>query len=238
MIRLQKLASILVSFSMLLQLFALPFTPAGTNTALAAPAGPLATPFLPNIPTPVAPQTTEPDVLAQPLTIARAQSTYQATGTAVVTYTLRNTLPPTIRPAAEPGATITDTVAAISATDFAADPNNLRGTQLTLQLTNAQTQFLAASQPADQNGSNLTFNLGDIPPSAPPASSSPSPSPPQPPTSSTWTPAQPPIAVGVALASPPPPAPSASPPTASPNGSSAPPMPTATTATSTAKRPN
>ena len=164
MIRLQKLASILVSFSMLLQLFALPFTPAGTNTALAAPAGPLATPFLPNIPTPVAPQTTEPDVLAQPLTIARAQSTYQATGTAVVTYTLRNTLPPTIRPAAEPGATITDTVAAISATDFAADPNNLRGTQLTLQLTNAQTQFLAASQPADQNGSNLTFNLGDIPP--------------------------------------------------------------------------
>jgi len=109
-----------------------------------------------------APPTT-PDV-RQPLTLSRVQSTYQAGGTAVITYTLRNTLAPTIRPEAEPGDTITDTLAAISAANFTADPNTVRGASLSLQLTNAQTSLLAADPPADQSGSSLAFNLGDIPP--------------------------------------------------------------------------
>jgi len=156
--------SLIISLAMLLQLV-LP----GIGLMLPAPieAAPLtqdADP-LPALPTDtaVAANPTTPDVL-HPLELSRAQSTYQAGGTAVITYTLRNTLSPTIRPEAAPGDTITDTLAAISATNFAADPNTVRGAQLALQLTNGQTGLQAASRPADQNGSSLSFNLGDIAP--------------------------------------------------------------------------
>ncbi|MFO7680400.1 MAG: transglutaminase domain-containing protein, partial [Chloroflexota bacterium] len=105
----------------------------------------------------------QPLVLS-PLTLAKTQSTFQAGGTAVITYTLRNTLSPTLRPDASPTDTITDTVDAISATDFAADPNNVRDAHLTLELTNGQTALQSASLPVDQDGGVFSFNLGDIPP--------------------------------------------------------------------------
>ncbi|MCZ7666648.1 MAG: hypothetical protein M5U34_05155 [Chloroflexi bacterium] len=107
--------------------------------------------------------TNQPAALS-PLTLSKAQSTFQAGATAVITYTLRNTLPPTLRPDADANDTITDTIAAINATDFAADPNNIRDTQLTLQLTNGQTALQSASLPADQAGDAFSFSLGDIPP--------------------------------------------------------------------------
>ncbi|MCB8986976.1 MAG: VCBS repeat-containing protein [Ardenticatenaceae bacterium] len=161
--RLYSSLSLIISLALLLQLV-LP------GISLLQPAAIAAAPLaqdpapLPALPTDTAVSTpTEPDVL-HPLELARAQSTYQAGGTAVITYTLRNILPPTIRPEAAPGDTITDTLNAISATNFAADPNTVRGASLSLQLTNAQTGLQAASLPADQNGSSLAFNLGDIAP--------------------------------------------------------------------------
>ncbi|MCA9875375.1 MAG: transglutaminase family protein, partial [Anaerolineales bacterium] len=161
--RLYSSLSLIISLALLLQLV-LPGI--GLLQPAAIAAAPLAqdTAPLPALPTDTAVSTpTEPDVL-HPLELARAQSTYQAEGTAVITYTLRNILPPTIRPNAAPGDTITDTLDAISATNFAADPNTVRGASLSLQLTNAQTGLQAASLPADQNGSSLAFNLGDIAP--------------------------------------------------------------------------
>ncbi|MBP6471172.1 MAG: VCBS repeat-containing protein [Chloroflexi bacterium] len=156
-----QLISLVVSLGLLLQLL-LPVV--GLMPASPVAAAPLAQ-SEPVVDTPVTAVSTPttPDVL-QPLTLTRAQSTYQAGGTAVITYTLRNTLAPTIRPDVAPGATITDTLAAISATNFAADPNTVRAAQLALQLTNAQTGLQAASLPADQNGGSLSFNLGDIAP--------------------------------------------------------------------------
>jgi hypothetical protein len=155
-----RIVSLVVCLGLLMQSF-LPIF----SLASAAPVqAQTAVPTTPNEPEGVtAVNATDPAVL-HPLTLSRAQSTYQAGGTAVITYTLRNTLAPTIRPEAAPGATITDTLAAISATDFAADPNTVRGAHLALQLTHPQTGFVAANRPADQSGSSLAFNLGDVPP--------------------------------------------------------------------------
>ena len=108
--------------------------------------------------------TTNQPAALSPLTLSKAQSTFQAGGTAVITYTVRNTLGPTLRPDADASDTITDTIAAINATDFAADPNNIRDAQLTLQLTNGQTTLQSSSLPVDQDGDIFSFNLGDIPP--------------------------------------------------------------------------
>ncbi|MBP7593460.1 MAG: hypothetical protein KBA85_17790, partial [Chloroflexi bacterium] len=154
-----QLISLVVSLGLLLQLL-LPVV--GLIPAAPVVAAPLAQ-SEPVNEAPVTAVTTTPDVL-HPLELSRAQSTYQAGGTAVITYTLRNILPPTIRPEAAPGDTITDTLAAISAANFAADPNTVRGAQLALQITNAQTGLQAASLPADQNGSSFAFNLSDIAP--------------------------------------------------------------------------
>lgn len=159
--------SIIVSLGLFLQLIMPVFSIGSYRTVQAQPSLP---PASVNTPSPREVNSTtavtnqnQPAVL-DPLSLTRGQSTYQADGTAVITYTLRNSLAPTIRPDASPTDTITDTVAAIEATDFAADPNTIRDAQLVLNLTNAQTSLQSATLPVDQDGDWLSINLGDIPP--------------------------------------------------------------------------
>ncbi len=69
------------------------------------------------------------DPLATPLSVSLQQSTFDpATAAAglVVTVTVRNNLGPVVAPPLSTGQNITDTVAAMRAVDFAADPNTLR----------------------------------------------------------------------------------------------------------------
>ncbi|MCB9418991.1 MAG: hypothetical protein H6667_04265 [Ardenticatenaceae bacterium] len=155
---LYRFTTALVAISLLLQLF-VPFIsmPGATAVQAALPAQSNPSPTLST-------NQTQPDPLSRPLTLSRAQTTYQADSQVVVTYSLRNNLGPTVRPEVAPGATITDTIDAIKTTDFAADANTIRNAQIALQITNGQTSLLASSLPVDASGSSLAFNLGDIPP--------------------------------------------------------------------------
>lgn len=108
----------------------------------------------------------QPDALAAPLTLARSQSTYDAataSGTLTVTLTVRNTLPPLDAPALTPGATVTDTVATLTAFDYSRDPNRIRQVVVSDTLL-AGVTFLSADPQPSRNGNNLVWNLGDIGP--------------------------------------------------------------------------
>lgn len=113
---------------------------------------------------PSAPQNATVVQPTAPLTITRNQSTYQADGSLVVTYTVRNEAGPVVRPELTHGASVTDTIDAILATDFESDPNTVRDVVLTDDLTGAGVAFVAASPYADSEGSQIAVNLGDIPP--------------------------------------------------------------------------
>ena len=108
-------------------------------------------------------QPTQPDALAQPISISRVQSTYQAGGTAVITYTVTNNQPPTLFPDISETATFTETAQTLAAFDQSDDPNVVRDVMVAVDLTESAT-YLSASPPASRQDETLLWTLGDIPP--------------------------------------------------------------------------
>ena len=111
------------------------------------------------------PLPTEPAALANPLSISRVQSQYQAGGTAVVTYTVRNNRPPSHFPNIPENATVTETAQIIADFDLTTDPNTIRDMTVANTL-NSVAAYLAASPLPDRQGDTFVWNLGDIPPQA------------------------------------------------------------------------
>lgn len=118
-----------------------------------------------------------PAPLPDPLSVSRIQSAYRATdavsGTLTVTFTVTNNQRPLITPhvpLASDGsgagtASITDTAAAIAATDYSHDPNIIHDAILTDALTGSAT-FVSGDPTPDRRGAQSVWNLGDIAPLA------------------------------------------------------------------------
>jgi len=115
-----------------------------------------------------------PPSLADPLSVSRAQSAYAQTDvlshTLTITFTVTNNRPPSLTLDLPVSATITDTIAAVSAVDFSDDPNVIRNVLLTDDLLPANAVFVAADPlpdrvpPVGGDGDALAWNLGDVPP--------------------------------------------------------------------------
>ncbi len=108
-------------------------------------------------------QPVQPDALAQPLSISRVQSTYQAGGTAVITYTVSNNLPPTLFPDLSAATSVTETVAILAGIAPEDDLNALYDVNLSLTLLPAAT-YLDSSFPPSQTGGTFSWDLPVIPP--------------------------------------------------------------------------
>jgi len=109
-----------------------------------------------------------PPSVANPISVARVQSAYTAgnavSNTLVITFTVTNNQSPSVMPDVPVSATITDTMAAISAIDFSQDPNAIRNVLLTDALMPANATFLSAEPMPDRSDADLAWNLGDVPP--------------------------------------------------------------------------
>jgi hypothetical protein len=108
---------------------------------------------------------TEPEALANPLSISRVQTTYQAGGTAVITYTVTNNRLATHFPTIPDGATVTETAEIMADFDLSLDPNTIRDVMVSNDLDGPATYLDAAPLP-DRQGDTFVWNLGDIPPQA------------------------------------------------------------------------
>ena len=80
-----------------------------------------------------------PQVLSQPISLSRVQSSYQAGNNVTITYTVSNNQRPTLLPDIPAGATVTDTVNILASFVITDDANTLRGGALTSALTTAST---------------------------------------------------------------------------------------------------
>jgi len=109
-----------------------------------------------------------PPSVANPLSVSRVQSAYTAgdaiSNTLIITFTVTNNQPPSVMPDLPVTATMTDTMAAISAIDFSQDPNVIRNVLLTDALLPDNATFLSADPMSDRHGDDLAWNLGDVPP--------------------------------------------------------------------------
>jgi hypothetical protein len=113
-----------------------------------------------------APAASQPAGLAQPLSVARVQSSFTDLGSnVVITYTLKNTLTPQNPPAIPSGATITDSIAALADFDSSADPHTLRNVIL-VTTPAANSTIVATSRPADADAGKFVFVLDNLPPQA------------------------------------------------------------------------
>ena len=110
---------------------------------------------------------TEPDSLANPISISRAQSAYQPgdaiDNTLLITFTVTNNRPPAVVPQVPESATITDSIAIMAEFDYSNDPNTMRNVMVVDELT-ANATYIASSPLPDQNGATNAWNLGDIAP--------------------------------------------------------------------------
>jgi uncharacterized membrane protein len=169
-----KVVSVLIALVMLVQQSPVSANAFATRVqsvqAAAGPVGDLMAPLLPQ----VLPATesalprlattqAEPDVLANPITISRVQSSYQAGANVVITFTVTNNQPLANPPSIPSSATITETVAALAEFAIDRDPNTIRDVVLRDQLT-ASATWLASTTPPDDDGNTLLWNLGDLPP--------------------------------------------------------------------------
>ena len=110
-----------------------------------------------------------------PLSVSRVQSAYRASdavsGTLTVTFTVTNNEQPVNVPAvplasADPAsgtASITDTLAAVAAVDYAHDPHIVHDAILTDALTGT-AMFVDGDPVPDRRGPQAVWNLGDIAP--------------------------------------------------------------------------
>jgi uncharacterized membrane protein len=106
-----------------------------------------------------------PDALSHPISVSRVQSSYQAGGPVVITYTISNNLPPTLFPDLSAAANVTDTVDILAAIDPADDLNTAGSVTLANTLLPGVT-YLGSSLPPTQSGNTFTWELPDIPPGA------------------------------------------------------------------------
>ena len=107
---------------------------------------------------------TEPDAVANPVSVSRVQSSYTA-GTTVITLQVTNNLPPTLYPEISASAPLTDTIELFADFDLTTDANTLKNPTVETTLT-AGTTYLDASGSPVQAGSTLTWDLADLPPQA------------------------------------------------------------------------
>lgn len=107
--------------------------------------------------------TIQPDALVHPISISRVQSSYQAGGTAVITYTVSNNLPPTLFPDLSAAANVTETVAILAGITPEDDLNTLYDVSLSLALLPGTT-YLDSSFPPSQTAGTFDWDLPVIPP--------------------------------------------------------------------------
>jgi uncharacterized membrane protein len=155
-----KVTAWVIIFSLLLQMF--PFWPGmvAPRPAVAEAAGGEMFSSLVQTSSPVL-----PDVLAQPISISRVQSTYQAGGTAVITYTVSNNLPPTLFPDLSAANNVTDTVAILAGIAPEDDLNALYDVSLSLTPLPGAT-YLDSSFAPSQAAGTFDWDLPIIPPGA------------------------------------------------------------------------
>ncbi len=108
---------------------------------------------------------TEPAVLAEPITLSRVQSEYQAGSAVVVSYTVTNNQPPANIPNVPDGATITETTDILAGYDLTSDPNTIHNLTLATTLT-ADGTYVDSSSPPVQSGDTYTWTLDDLAPQA------------------------------------------------------------------------
>ncbi len=113
---------------------------------------------------PSSPLHPEPPLPSPTLTIGRVQSTYQAGGTAVITYTIRNNQSAHALPQLQAGLNVTDTVAALAGFDPLADPNTLHNLIVRHDFSNAT--LLDASVWPTSAGNVHLFQVGSLAPRA------------------------------------------------------------------------
>lgn len=108
-----------------------------------------------------------PSLFDNPLSVSRIQSAYDSASltdnTMVITVTIRNTLPPVNLPTIPDTATLTETLDIIKAVDYVNDPNTIHNVVLADTLLSGTT-FLNSMPPADANGDDVLWSIGDIPP--------------------------------------------------------------------------
>ncbi|MFO7541034.1 MAG: PKD domain-containing protein [Chloroflexota bacterium] len=157
--KLHRFISLVISLGLLLQTLVptLVFRPqmvmAQAETAVSTPT------FFPAQPVVTAPN--EPDALAQPLSIARTQTSYISNSVTTIRYHITNNLPPTLLPVVPEGTNITDTVNIVAGFSLTDDMNALRNVSLATTISNG-----AIIDPGEgaQNGSDVTWTLPNMPP--------------------------------------------------------------------------
>ena len=120
--------------------------------------------------TPTAPQdllVVQPASLGAPISLVRVQSAARPSdlsgGLMTITFTVFNNLPPILRPDLPNTATITDSIAILSAHDYRRDPNTIRNVLITDTLL-AAAGFASASPAISRTGNSVVWSLGDLPP--------------------------------------------------------------------------
>jgi hypothetical protein len=138
--KLYRVVAVLVSLGMLFQVFIVPaaWLSVGAAEAAGAETAEIDELLLEGL-LGVGGLVTEPAVLAEPLTISRVQSAYQAGSTVVVSYTVTNNQPPANIPNVPDGATITETTNILAGYDLNSDPNTIHNLTLETTLTPAAT---------------------------------------------------------------------------------------------------
>jgi len=109
-----------------------------------------------------------PPSVVNPISVSRMQSAYTAgdavLNTLIITFTITNHQAPSVMPDIPVSATVTDTIAAVSAIDFLQDSNAIRNVLLTDALLPANATFLSADPMPDRSNADIAWNLGDVPP--------------------------------------------------------------------------
>ncbi|MEO6063312.1 MAG: FG-GAP-like repeat-containing protein, partial [Thermoflexales bacterium] len=109
----------------------------------------------------------QPANLGAPLSLVRVQSAARPSelsgGLMTITFTVFNNLPPILRPELPNAATITESIALLSAHDYRQDPNTIRSVLVTDTLL-AAAEFASASPAVSRAGNAIVWSLGDLPP--------------------------------------------------------------------------
>ena len=103
----------------------------------------------------------EPEAVANPLSISRAQSSYISNSETIISYQVTNNLPTTLLPDVPPSATVTDTVDILAGFVLTDDVNTLRNVAVA---TTVVTGTISDVGSGTQSGSDISWTIGDLPP--------------------------------------------------------------------------
>ncbi|MFZ0548982.1 MAG: transglutaminase family protein, partial [Candidatus Promineifilaceae bacterium] len=170
--KLYKVVAVLVSFSMLFQVFIVPATwlSSGVKAAEAAVAEAAGRETADLQPTEENSLDTlagdiGPTALDEPISITKMQSAFVpadvVSNQMEVTFTVFNNQSPTLVPEIAPSATITDALDVFSAYDYFTDPNTIRDVVISDTLSGS-SMLVSADPQADSQGDSHMINLGDI----------------------------------------------------------------------------